>query len=50
MIGLPGDEVVIEGGQVSINGVTLDEPYIADHPAVSRPLAGSGRPVVRAGR
>lgn len=27
VIGLPGDEVVIEDGVVTVNGVTLDEPY-----------------------
>ena len=27
VIGLPGDEVVLEDGQVSVNGVPLDEPY-----------------------
>lgn len=29
IIGLPGDEVSVTGGQVHINGVTLQEPYIA---------------------
>ena len=27
VIGLPGDTVVLEDGQVSVNGVPLDEPY-----------------------
>ena len=27
VIGLPGDEVVLEDGQVRVNGVALDEPY-----------------------
>jgi signal peptidase I len=27
VIGLPGDEIRIEDGQVYVNGVTLDEPY-----------------------
>lgn len=27
VIGLPGDVVVLEDGQVSVNGVALDEPY-----------------------
>ena len=27
VIGLPGDTVVLEDGQVSVNGVELDEPY-----------------------
>jgi signal peptidase I len=33
VIGLPGDEVTIQNGQVSINGQVLDEPYIASPPA-----------------
>lgn len=32
IIGLPGDLVRIEQGQVFVNGVALDEPYIADAP------------------
>ncbi|MFA9431293.1 signal peptidase I [Egicoccus sp. AB-alg2] len=28
VIGLPGDEVVIEDGQVFVNGEALDEPYV----------------------
>jgi signal peptidase I len=28
VIGLPGDEVLIEGGQVFVNGTALDEPYV----------------------
>ena len=35
VIGLPGDEVVIEGGKVIVNGETLNEPYIAAEPAYS---------------
>jgi signal peptidase I len=30
VIGLPGDEVTIDGPNVSVNGVQLDEPYIAE--------------------
>ena len=30
VIGLPGDELVIEGGEVWVNGVALDEPYLAE--------------------
>ncbi len=33
IIGLPGDEVVVKDGRVTVNGVTLEEPYIADNPA-----------------
>jgi signal peptidase I len=32
VIGLPGDEVEISGGLVSVNGQVLDEPYIAAPP------------------
>lgn len=32
VIGLPGDLVSISGGKVSINGSTLDEPYISAQP------------------
>jgi signal peptidase I len=32
VIGVPGDQVVISGGQVMINGSTLNEPYIAAPP------------------
>lgn len=28
VIGLPGDEVLIEGGQVFVNGEPIDEPYV----------------------
>lgn len=35
VIGLPGDEIVIEGGAVSVNGEILNEPYIAAAPAYS---------------
>lgn len=33
LIGLPGDEVRIEKGQVYVNNYLLDEPYIAASPA-----------------
>lgn len=33
IIGLPGDEVRVEGGQVYVNGIALNEPYIAEPPA-----------------
>ncbi len=32
VIGLPGDHIVIEDGRVMINGVMLNEPYIAEPP------------------
>ncbi|MEN4011704.1 MAG: signal peptidase I [Chloroflexota bacterium] len=35
VIGLPGDLVVVRDGLVQINGITLDEPYIAQPPAYS---------------
>jgi len=35
VIGLPGDTVVIQNRQVSVNGVLLDEPYIESPPTYS---------------
>jgi signal peptidase I len=35
VIGVPGDTVEVANGEVSINGVVLDEPYIADDPNYS---------------
>lgn len=32
VIGLPGDTVKVENGQVQVNGQVLDEPYIASPP------------------
>ena len=32
VIGLPGDQVKVSGGQVFVNGNQLDEPYIASPP------------------
>lgn len=32
VIGLPGETVMIKDGKVSVNGVTLEEPYIAAAP------------------
>jgi signal peptidase I len=33
VIGVPGDRVQISNGQVSINDIPIEEPYIADAPA-----------------
>lgn len=33
LIGLPGDEVKVEGGMVYVNGQPLDEPYISAPPS-----------------
>lgn len=33
LIGKPGDQVVVQNGEVFVNGVQLDEPYIAVEPA-----------------
>ena len=35
IIGLPGDQVVVENGIVSVNGHSLTEPYIAEMPRYS---------------
>lgn len=32
IIGLPGDEIEISNGQVHVNGIQMDEPYIAAAP------------------
>ena len=32
VIGLPGDQISIQNGTVKVNGVTMDEPYIAEKP------------------
>lgn len=36
VIGLPGDEIVIESGRVWVNGEALDEPYVTDEDPLSR--------------
>ncbi len=33
LIGKPGDQVAVQNGEVYVNGVRLDEPYIAAEPA-----------------
>lgn len=39
VIGLPGDEILIEEGVVSVNGVPLDEPYVVfDDPSDYGPV------------
>ncbi len=35
VMGLPGDTIVVQNGQVSVNGQVLNEPYIAAAPAYS---------------
>jgi signal peptidase I len=35
VIGLPGDNIVVENGQVLVNGQVLNEPYIAASPEYS---------------
>jgi signal peptidase I len=35
VIGLPGDHVEVSGGQVTVNGVALSEPYVNAAPAYS---------------
>lgn len=36
VIGLPGDEVVLEGGHVWVNGVEVQEPYVDDPDPLTR--------------
>ena len=38
VVGVPGDRLRIEDGRVSVNGVTLDEPYAAFEPAARNPF------------
>jgi signal peptidase I len=38
VIGIPGDRIRIDHGRVSVNGVTLDEPYAAFEPVASNPF------------
>jgi signal peptidase I len=30
LIGIPGDQIVVDGNSVTVNGVTLKEPYLAE--------------------
>jgi signal peptidase I len=38
VVGLPGDRLHIEDGRVTVNGVTLDEPYATFEPAAPNPF------------
>ena len=38
VVGLPGDRLRIEDGRVTVNGMTLDEPYAAFEPAARSPF------------
>lgn len=38
VVGIPGDRVRIENGRVSVNGVVLDEPYVAFEPTPGNPF------------
>jgi signal peptidase I len=38
VVGIPGDRLRIENGRVTINGVSLDEPYAAFEPAPPNPF------------
>ena len=38
VVGIPGDHIRIEDGRVSVNGVTLREPYAAFEPAAPNPF------------
>ncbi len=38
VVGVPGDRIRIEDGRVTVNGVTLDEPYAAFEPAAPNPF------------
>jgi signal peptidase I len=40
MIGLPGDTILIRDGKVMVNGVALDENYIAETPRYTYPTDG----------
>lgn len=38
VVGIPGDRVRIANGRVTVNGVTLDEPYVVFEPAPPSPF------------
>ena len=38
VVGLPGDRLRIEDGRVTVNGLSLDEPYAAFEPAAPNPF------------
>lgn len=38
VVGIPGDRIRIEDGQVTVNGVALKEPYAAFEPAAANPF------------
>ena len=48
VIGEPGDKVALDNGDVSVNGVVLDEPYV--HGVATDPLSGETRWTVPADR
>lgn len=41
VIGLPGDELVFDGGRVQVNGQAIDEPYLRPG-TVTRPVTDGG--------
>jgi len=48
VIGEPGDTVSLQGGDVYVNGVLINEPYI--HGASTHPLSGESSWTIEAGR
>jgi len=38
VVGVPGDRIRIEDGRVTVNGIVLDEPYVAFEPAAPNPF------------
>ena len=45
VIGLPGDTILVKNGQVLVNGVALDEPYIHFPATYTYPFDGQPRQV-----